>query len=373
MGASSEDEAQLLIQQAERSGDTTTLTRLHLEGHPGAGRTLLTEGRLQAQEAINSEPPAASASSHMVCVTERGEGAQGMCGICSRDFFLTELLGVRTCPRLLCIDCTLHLPCPECGRKHEIRDPGPHLKDLGKDRLHIIVSRRSPDANASQKLLVLFDLSGVLCWSPRDGKKLEQAASRPVERPKGKNEKTSWLYFRPGLQELLTFLERQFDHALLEFGIYSTRIFANAGVDLRLILSHCLREVDEEELSAQSRKEARDKTPDDSDDVFHKVRYRSRGRERFLWFFTQEDCEADPGNSAIYPNTGDRSYVFSTDVAAKAGRTSDALLYVAGNQRKFTLLKQEQLGPGVGPYFCLLRFGFPYNPLKTKKGPPSDS
>ena len=26
------------------------------------------------------------------------------------------------------------------------------------------------------------------------------------------------------------------------------------------------------------------------------------------------------------------------------------------------------LGPGVGPFFLLIRLGFPYNPLKTKKG-----
>ena len=30
--------------------------------------------------------------------------------------------------------------------------------------------------------------------------------------------------------------------------------------------------------------------------------------------------------------------------------------------------KSEQLGPGVGPFFLFLGLGFPYNPLKTKKG-----
>ena len=236
----------------------------------------------------------------------------------------------------------MYRPCPECGLKHQMTDPGPHPEDAAKDRLHTILG---PDAKASQKLLVLFDLSGVLCWTPRDGKKLESPLS-PIKRPEGPRGHKSWLYLRPGLADLLRLLERQSANALLEWGFYTTRNFQNALIDIRLLLSHCHRSLDEDQckrLSFQSRGEK-------SDDVgkskgpaeFHKLKYCCRGRERFFWCFTQEDCEADVGSSSVYENTGDRRHVFSPDVAVKAGRKRNAVLYVAGNESKFKLLKQTQ-------------------------------
>ncbi|CAE7782000.1 unnamed protein product [Symbiodinium sp. CCMP2456] len=279
-------------------------------------------------------PAAASTSSQWACDTE-WEGVRDICKRCNRDFCLVALHDYDTgfCKSPMCIDCA-YRPCPECGKQHilYIRDSGGH-----------------PNANASQKLLVLFDLSGVLCWSPRDGNKLDTPLS-PIERPMGKRGHPSWLYLRPGVADLLTFLERQTDHALLEWGIYTTRNFDNALIDIQLLLSHSHRSLDKHQckrLSFQSRGE---KSDDDSAEVgkskgpaeFHKLHYCRRGRERFLWYFTQEDCEPDFGCSSVYKNTGDRKHVFSTDVAVKAGRKPDSIRYVAGNESKFKLLNQTQ-------------------------------
>ena len=322
------------IRQAELEGNKNKLEWLYRHGVHDAGDTLLKEDKVRLHN-LRNRGVANDATSSIQCEGTAVAG-YGFCDTCKMHRPCDEI--IECCDRLRrCVDCANSFECRQCGRKQTIQHAVLREQDVVHPKLKPLY-KQAP----SQKMLVLFDLNGVLCWCPRDGKTVENAAIEAVVRPAGARGHPSYLYFRPGLRELWAFLKRQEELNVLQMGIYTTLNRDNACTVTELLLNHL--GCQDWALPKDSQPESHSESESHSEFEKHSVTFRNvDGHRRKLWFFSQEDCEPDTEDqSAIFQNTKDRKQVFSPDVAAKAGLESmKNVLIVAGSKSKLKHIEPE--------------------------------